>query len=124
MSNAAHRGSTAWRVLKFGGTSVATLANWRSIAATVQQRSADGSPILIVHSALSGVTDLLERAFSAAIEQGASAELLGCRSGISPLPVTSGCPSSRRSTPSFRHCERALSRSPRAACRPRATERR
>jgi diaminopimelate decarboxylase/aspartate kinase len=76
MSNAAHRGSTAWRVLKFGGTSVATLANWRSIAATVQQRSADGSPILIVHSALSGVTDLLERAFAAAIEQGASAELL------------------------------------------------
>ena len=76
MSNAAHRGSTAWRVLKFGGTSVATLANWRSIAATVQQRSADGSPILIVHSALSGVTDLLERAFAAAIDQGASAELL------------------------------------------------
>jgi diaminopimelate decarboxylase/aspartate kinase len=76
MSNAAHRGSTAWRVLKFGGTSVATLANWRSIADTVQQRSADGSPILIVHSALSGVTDLLERAFAAAIEQGASAELL------------------------------------------------
>ena len=79
MSNAAHRGSTAWRVLKFGGTSVATLANWRSIAATVQQRSADGSPILIVHSALSGVTDLLERAFAAAIEQGASAELLALR---------------------------------------------
>ena len=76
MSNAAHRGSTAWRVLKFGGTSVATLANWRSIADTVQQRSADGSPILIVHSALSGVTDLLERAFAAAIDQGASAELL------------------------------------------------
>ena len=76
MSNAAHRGSTAWRVLKFGGTSVATLANWRSIAATVQHRSADGSPILIVHSALSGVTDLLERAFAAAIEQGTSDELL------------------------------------------------
>lgn len=58
----------AWRVLKFGGTSVSTEPNWRSIAATVRDRRADGSPVLIVHSALSGVTDRLERLLAAVIE--------------------------------------------------------
>ena len=78
MASADHRGPTDWRVLKFGGTSVSSLANWRNIAATVRQRSGDGSPILIVHSALSGVTDLLERAFTTA-HLGAAAELLAVR---------------------------------------------
>jgi len=31
-------GSAAWIVLKFGGTSVSTLSNWRNIAAVVRQR--------------------------------------------------------------------------------------
>ncbi len=79
MASADHRGSTEWRVLKFGGTSVSSLANWRNIATTVRQRSDDGSPVLVVHSALSGVTDLLERAFTAASQQGASAGLLALR---------------------------------------------
>ena len=79
MANADHRGTSAWRVLKFGGTSVSSLVNWRNIAATARQRGDDGSAVLIVHSALSGVTDLLERAFAAAIDQGAAAELLAVR---------------------------------------------
>ena len=79
MANADHRGTSAWRVLKFGGTSVSSLVNWRNIAATARQRGDDGSSVLIVHSALSGVTDLLERAFAAAIDQGAAAELLAVR---------------------------------------------
>ena len=97
MASADHRGSTEWRVLKFGGTSVSSLANWRNIAATVRERSDDGSPVLIVHSALSGVTDLLERAFTAAIHQGASADLLAVRERHLSLALDLGL----REIPSF-----------------------
>jgi len=51
----------SWIVLKFGGTSVSSESNWRSIAATARERLDRGARILIVHSALSGVTDRLEK---------------------------------------------------------------
>jgi bifunctional diaminopimelate decarboxylase / aspartate kinase len=54
-----------WIVLKFGGTSVASQANWHNIAGVIQQRLAEGASILVVHSALSGVTDLLEKLLQA-----------------------------------------------------------
>ncbi|NBU24030.1 MAG: bifunctional aspartate kinase/diaminopimelate decarboxylase [Gammaproteobacteria bacterium] len=66
MSGAASSGRV-WRVLKFGGTSVSTEPNWRSIAATIRDRGADGSPVLVVHSALSGITDRLERLLAACV---------------------------------------------------------
>ncbi|MBU6379459.1 MAG: bifunctional aspartate kinase/diaminopimelate decarboxylase [Gammaproteobacteria bacterium] len=56
-----------WVVLKFGGTSVSTEVNWRSIAGTARERLADGSRVLIVHSALSGVTDRLEKLLALAL---------------------------------------------------------
>jgi len=56
-----------WIVLKFGGSSVSTLANWRNIAAVVRARRATGARVLIVHSALSGVTDRLEKLLTAAL---------------------------------------------------------
>jgi bifunctional diaminopimelate decarboxylase / aspartate kinase len=56
-----------WIVLKFGGTSVSTLANWRNIAGVVRARRATGVRVLIVHSALSGVTDGLEKLITAAL---------------------------------------------------------
>ncbi|HEV7432798.1 MAG TPA: aspartate kinase, partial [Steroidobacteraceae bacterium] len=59
-------GAADWIVLKFGGTSVSSLANWRNIAAVVRTRRTHGARVLIVHSALSGVTDQLERLLSAA----------------------------------------------------------
>jgi diaminopimelate decarboxylase/aspartate kinase len=64
-----------WVVLKFGGTSVSTLANWRNIAAVVRDRLADGRHVLVVHSAVSGITDKLERLLAAAVA-GAHAPLL------------------------------------------------
>ncbi len=64
-----------WIVLKFGGTSVSTLANWRNIASVVRARRAAGARVLIVHSALSGVTDSLEKLITAALI-GAHAPLL------------------------------------------------
>src|ERR1700728_5443815 len=54
------RSDPSWIVLKFGGTSVSSLENWRNIASIVRARHAAGARVLIVHSALSGITDALE----------------------------------------------------------------
>src|SRR6202035_5129784 len=55
------RSASSWIVLKFGGTSVSSVENWRNIVHVVRQRRAAGARVLVVHSALSGVTDDLER---------------------------------------------------------------
>ncbi len=47
-------------VLKFGGTSVSSASNWRNIAQVLRERIADGLRPVVVHSALSGITDRLE----------------------------------------------------------------
>jgi len=52
---------TARVVLKFGGTSVSSVGGWKTIADLVRTRTAAGERLLIVHSALAGVTDILER---------------------------------------------------------------
>jgi diaminopimelate decarboxylase/aspartate kinase len=61
------RGGSSWIVLKFGGTSVSSLDTWRNIAAVVRARLASGARVLVVHSALSGVTDRLEKLLAAAL---------------------------------------------------------
>jgi len=48
-------------VLKFGGTSVSSVANWHNIATVLRARLADGLQPVVVHSALSGITDRLEQ---------------------------------------------------------------
>ncbi len=49
-----------WRALKFGGSSVTTVAHWAQIAAQARQATNTGASVLIVVSALRGVTDRLE----------------------------------------------------------------
>jgi diaminopimelate decarboxylase/aspartate kinase len=71
----AARGASSWIVLKFGGTSVSSVATWRNIAVVVRARLADGARVLVVHSAVSGITDQLERLLAAALG-GAHAPLL------------------------------------------------
>jgi bifunctional diaminopimelate decarboxylase / aspartate kinase len=56
----------SWNVLKFGGTSVSSAANWRNIAQVVATRRADGDRVLVVHSAITGITDRLEKLLAAA----------------------------------------------------------
>jgi diaminopimelate decarboxylase/aspartate kinase len=63
----APRGGSSWIVLKFGGTSVSSLHTWRNIAAVVRARLGSGARVLVVHSALSGVTDRLEKLLAAAL---------------------------------------------------------
>jgi diaminopimelate decarboxylase/aspartate kinase len=59
--------SQAWVVLKFGGTSVSSAANWHNIAGVVRARIAASFRPVIVHSALSGITDRLESLLAAAV---------------------------------------------------------
>ena len=60
------KNSQSWVVLKFGGTSVSSAANWHNIAGVVRARIASSFRPVIVHSALSGITDRLESLLAAA----------------------------------------------------------
>src|SRR6187551_2149557 len=60
------RSSSAWVVVKFGGTSVSTLTNWRNIALVVKRRLEKGARVLVVHSAITKITDMLEKLLVAA----------------------------------------------------------
>ncbi|HEV2538984.1 MAG TPA: bifunctional aspartate kinase/diaminopimelate decarboxylase [Frateuria sp.] len=48
-------------MMKFGGTSVATLPRWQNIRELIASRRAEGARVLVVVSALTGITDALKR---------------------------------------------------------------
>jgi diaminopimelate decarboxylase/aspartate kinase len=60
--------SLDWVVLKFGGTSVSSVSNWHNIAGVVRERIGANLRPVIVHSALSGITDKLESLLTAAVQ--------------------------------------------------------
>lgn len=57
-------------VLKFGGTSVSSVSNWKSIVGVLRDRLAEGLRPVVIHSALSGITDRLEQLLTHALEGG------------------------------------------------------
>ncbi len=59
--------SPSWVVVKFGGTSVSSLRNWQNIGRIVAAHRQSGSSVLLVHSAVSGITDQLEKLLAAAL---------------------------------------------------------
>ncbi|MDX1443938.1 MAG: bifunctional aspartate kinase/diaminopimelate decarboxylase [Gammaproteobacteria bacterium] len=59
---------STWTVIKLGGTSVSSADYWRTIAAELAERAGKGERVLVVQSAISGVTDLLEKLLAAADE--------------------------------------------------------
>src|SRR5262245_18006481 len=59
--------ASPWVVLKFGGTSVSSVTNWKNIAGVLRDRLSDGLRPVVVHSALSGITDRLEQLLSLAL---------------------------------------------------------
>src|SRR5262249_3974716 len=67
--------SSSWIVLKFGGTSVSSLANWRNIAKVTRARLDAGARVLIVHSAITGITDRLEKLLDSALARTHDADL-------------------------------------------------
>ena len=56
-----------WIVLKFGGTSVSSVTNWKSVAGVLRSRLEAGLRPVVVHSALSGITDRLEQLLEKAL---------------------------------------------------------
>ncbi len=64
-----------WVVLKFGGTSVSSKERWQTIAQVVQERIAEGLRPLVVCSAVSGVSDALEKGVAESVA-GAEASTL------------------------------------------------
>ncbi len=61
------RANQSWVVLKFGGTSVSSPGNWHNIVGVLKSRRAEGLRPVVVHSALSGITDRLESLLAAAV---------------------------------------------------------
>ena len=61
-----------WVVMKFGGTSVSSAANWKMIADRVRSRLNAGFRLVIVHSALKGMSNALEEILQSAIDGEAS----------------------------------------------------
>jgi len=58
--------SIRWLVLKFGGTSVASADNWAIIRDLVKDRLDEGFRPVVVHSAVGGVSNMLEQVMVAA----------------------------------------------------------
>jgi len=58
--NQTDQNAPIWRVLKFGGSSVAEAENWDRIAGEARRATDDGRHVAVVVSALAGITDLLE----------------------------------------------------------------
>jgi diaminopimelate decarboxylase/aspartate kinase len=68
-----------WVVMKFGGSSVSTAENWRTIARLVRLRLDQGLKPVIVHSALKGVSNALEEVLLAAVAGDPSGHLESIR---------------------------------------------
>ena len=67
-SDAPNGPDTRWVVLKFGGTSVSSADNWATIADVLARRLDEGLRPVVVHSALSGVSNALEDLLVRALE--------------------------------------------------------
>ena len=71
--------SSAWVVLKFGGTSMSGASNAATIADVLRRCVQDGERPLVVCSALSGVTSALERLLTEAVSGDGSGTLAWIR---------------------------------------------
>ncbi len=67
--------TSKWVVLKFGGTSVSSVNNWKNIVGIIKARLSEGLQPVIVHSAVSKMTDSLEQLLTKAIAGGWEAAL-------------------------------------------------
>ncbi len=52
--------TASWSVLKFGGTSVSKRSRWDNIGRLAAARRSEGGPVLVVVSAVSGITNALQ----------------------------------------------------------------
>jgi bifunctional diaminopimelate decarboxylase / aspartate kinase len=106
------RSPAPWIVLKFGGTSVSNATNWHNIALVTRKRLAEGANVMIVHSAVSGITDRLERLLVAAVAGEHEAALAAIESRHNELVAELGVGSSPQLEASFaelRHIAQGVS---------------
>ncbi len=71
--------ASPWVVMKFGGSSVSSLENWKSIAGLLQRRLSEGLRPVVVHSALQGVSNALSDVLDTAISEDPTDVLDGIR---------------------------------------------
>ncbi len=64
-----------WVVLKFGGTSVKSLADWRVISKRIEAVRADGKRVFVVHSAIATISNLLDTLVEKAVSGAGEDEL-------------------------------------------------
>lgn len=64
-----------WVVLKFGGTSVKSLADWRVISKRIAAVREEGKRVFVVHSAVATISDLLDTLVERAVAGEGEAEL-------------------------------------------------
>ena len=76
-SEVASQQESPWVVMKFGGRSVSTAENWATIAQLIQQRLDEGLRLVIVHSALVGVSNALIALLDNAVKGGVTDDALG-----------------------------------------------
>ncbi|WP_291841886.1 bifunctional aspartate kinase/diaminopimelate decarboxylase [Maricaulis sp.] len=69
-----------WVVLKFGGTSVKSLADWRVISKRIEAVRAEGKRVLVVHSAIATISNLLDALVTRAINGEGEDELAAIKS--------------------------------------------
>lgn len=69
-----------WIVLKFGGTSVKSLADWRVISKRIQTLRTEGKRVFVVHSAIAGISNRLEALIVAAMAGQGEDELTAIKS--------------------------------------------
>nr|MBA3563983.1 bifunctional aspartate kinase/diaminopimelate decarboxylase [Gammaproteobacteria bacterium] len=70
------RSRLPWIVMKFGGTSVSSAANWETIHAQIAEHIGLGFKPVVVHSALAGISNRLEQLLDTAAS-GDSQPLIG-----------------------------------------------
>ncbi len=66
-------------VMKFGGSSVSSADSWKTIAELVRQRIAEGMKPVLVHSALTGVSNALQALPQVALQSGADEQVAAIR---------------------------------------------
>ncbi|MDH3401743.1 MAG: hypothetical protein OEM03_12355, partial [Chromatiales bacterium] len=66
-------------VMKFGGSSVSSAESWKTIAELVRQRIAEGLKPVLVHSALAGVSNVLQALPQLALQTGADEQVATIR---------------------------------------------
>lgn len=79
--------ASPWVVLKFGGTSVSTLENWRTIAGLLRNRLDAGLKPVVVHSALRTVSNRLDAILQLAVNGDPAEELAAIRQQHEELAV-------------------------------------